>query len=353
MPRDVVVIGGGIVGASIAWHLTRAGARVTLLSDRPGGIATPNSFAWINASWGNPPDYFRLRMHSIGEWKRLAANVPSLPLSWRGGLCWDLPAAELLDYRKQHEAWGYELRQVDTDGALAIEPALAAPPSLALFATEEGVVEPQPAADILIADAIARGMTLVHGHASGLHRAGGRITAVETDHGLIEASEVVLAAGAETTRLANTAGVAVPIETPPGLLVHSKPTGHLLNGLVISPQLHVRQTKEGRVVAGTDFGGMDPGTDPDAAAAELFSNVRAFLKGGRELEFDFHTIGYRPTPKDGFPIIGRTDAVEGLYLAVTHSGVTLAPALGLFATREILEGANEPLLAPYRLGRFA
>ena len=115
----------------------------------------------------------------------------------------------------------------------------------------------------------------------------------------------------------------------------------------------MRQTAEGRIIAGSDFGGGDPGDDPDATARDLFAAAKAALRGGDGLELDFHTIGYRPTPIDGFPIIGRAEGVDGLYVAVMHSGITLAPAVGLFATREILDGERDPLLAPYGLARFA
>jgi glycine/D-amino acid oxidase-like deaminating enzyme len=80
--------------------------------------------------------------------------------------------------------------------------------------------------------------------------------------------------------------------------------------------------------------------------------VKSFIKDGESLEMDFHTVGYRPTPKDGFPVLGGVSGIDGLYLAVTHSGVTLAPAIGRFAAEEILEGREEPPLAPYRLSRF-
>ncbi|TIQ62348.1 MAG: FAD-binding oxidoreductase, partial [Mesorhizobium sp.] len=49
--KHVIVVGAGIIGASIAWHLAKAGAKVTIVADSgAGGVATPNSFAWINAS---------------------------------------------------------------------------------------------------------------------------------------------------------------------------------------------------------------------------------------------------------------------------------------------------------------
>ncbi|RWX66022.1 FAD-binding oxidoreductase, partial [Mesorhizobium sp. M4B.F.Ca.ET.089.01.1.1] len=88
-------------------------------------------------------------------------------------------------------------------------------------------------------------------------------------------------------------------------------------------------------------------------ARELFKATKAMLRGAEGLELDFHTVGYRPTPVDGFPIIGRAEGMDGLYVAVMHSGITLAPAVGLFAAREILAGERDPLLQPYWLNRFA
>ena len=92
MGRKVIVVGAGIIGASIAWHLAREGAEVVVVDGgQPGGVATPKSWAWINASWGHPEDYVRLRMRSMEEWHRFAAEVPGLDVNWCGGLVWDLP----------------------------------------------------------------------------------------------------------------------------------------------------------------------------------------------------------------------------------------------------------------------
>lgn len=351
--QDITVIGGGIIGASIAWHLVDAGARVRLIAETTGGVATPTSFAWINASWGNPEPYFRLRTRAMREWRRLADAVPDLPLSVCGGLCWDLPPEELRAYGREHGSWGYDIREVSAEEAQAIEPNVLHLPNFALHVREEGAAEPAITAQRLIADARSRGLDLLEGvTVTGIGTKGGKVSTVSTSAGDFETDHVVLAAGAAVPALASPLGISVPIEAPPGLIVHSKPTGKMLNGLVIATELHVRQTLEGRIIAGSDFGGTDPGSDPEGAARELFAKVKNFLSNGDRLEMEFHTVGYRPTPMDGFPILGGVSGLDGLYLAVTHSGVTLAPAIGRFAAEEILQGASEPLLAPYRLSRF-
>jgi glycine/D-amino acid oxidase-like deaminating enzyme len=354
MAKQIIVIGAGIIGASIAWHLTKAGAQVTVVSTSgAGGVATANSFAWINASWGNPEIYFRLRTQAMAEWKRLAKDLPGLPLAWCGGLCFDLPPDRLEAYAAEHSSWGYGIERVDAKRAGQIEPNLIAPPDFAVYVVEEGVAEPVATAKVLLADAERLGARMVVGTVERLMLAGGNVTGVVVSGETIDADEIVVAAGAGSPAIVATAGVTLPIGTPPGLVVHSRPYRKLLNGLVHAEKLHMRQTAEGRIIAGSDFAGGDPGEDPQATARDLFDVTKAALRGAGGLELDFHTVGYRPTPVDGFPAIGRAEGVDGLYIAVMHSGITLAPAVGLFATREILRGERDPLLAPYGLGRFA
>ncbi|ESZ00327.1 FAD-binding oxidoreductase [Mesorhizobium sp. LNHC209A00] len=352
--KQVIVIGAGIIGASIAWHLTVAGAQVTVIAESErGGVATPNSFGWINASWGNPEPYFRLRTRAMAEWSRLARDLSSIPLAWCGGLCWDLSAADMEIYAKEHSGWGYGIERVDRGEVALIEPNLTELPDFALHVAEEGVAEPVAATKALLADAERRGARILFSTVTALVQSVGKTTGVDTSHGLFAADEVVIAAGVGSPDIAATAGINLPIETPPGLIVHSRPYKKLLNGLVLAERLHMRQTAERRIIAGSDFGGADPGMDAEATARELFAAMKAMLRDSDGLELDFHTVGYRPTPIDGFPIIGRAKGKEGVYIAVMHSGITLAPAVGLFATREILDGKRDTLLAPYGLDRFA
>lgn len=348
-PRRVIVIGSGIIGASIAWHLAKAGAKVTVIeAEQPGGLATRNSWAWINASWGNPEPYFRLRMRSIAEWRRLEKEVPGLHVNWCGGLIWDLPEAELDAYAQERADWGCPIRRVTRDEILGIEPNLTSVPDHAYHVAGEAMVEPLATAQALLAAARELGAEILSGtFVKWLAEDRGRVVGVMTDVGVIHADETVVAAGAGSAELLDSVGVAFKMIAPAGLLTHSKPARKLLNGLVMTEGLHIRQTEEGRIVAGTDFAGADPEGNAQALAADLQAKVEAMVKGAEGLGLDFFTVGYRPTPADGFAAIGRFGTREGLYAVVTHSGVTLAPALGLFAATELLTGTRDALLSPY------
>jgi glycine/D-amino acid oxidase-like deaminating enzyme len=140
LARRVIIIGGGIIGAAFAHSLQVSGADVTLLDaeQESGGVATPNSWAWINASWGNAENYFHLRHHAMALWQKLDKEVPGLVVQWTGGLLWDLPEAELRAFVSQQSAWGYDVRLVEGDEISKLEPNVIAPPPVAAYAQGEG-----------------------------------------------------------------------------------------------------------------------------------------------------------------------------------------------------------------------
>ena len=90
----------------------------------------------------------------------------------------------------------------------------------------------------------------------------------------------------------------------------------------------------------------------EEATAELYAKVQAMVGGSEHVDMEFHTMGFRPTPADGFPMIGRPKNMPGLYLASMHSGVTLAPVVGLFASHELLDDRRDQLLLPYHPDRL-
>lgn len=346
----VLIIGAGILGASLAWHLGEGGARVTVVAQTPGGTATPNSFAWINASWGNDATYFRLRFDSMGRWRRLEERIPDLGLSWGGSLTYDMTAEELGRYAAEFGARGYPLRLVDEVEARVLEPHLLHPPRLAAFAEAEGAVEHSAAIPALLT---ASGAEIVTSTVHGLDVVGGQLLSVMTDEGPVEADEFVLAAGVGSAPLLATLGVELLMDAPAGLILHTTPVRRLLRRLVIAPEIHIRQTLTGEIIAGSDFGGSRIERGPLAVAAELLDLIRANVRGAEDVTLGRYSIGYRPTPKDGLPVIGRIPGIARLYVTVMHSGITNAPAIGAYAAEEILADKRHELIEPYGFERFA
>jgi len=355
MPENVVVVGAGIIGASVAWHLARGGATVTVVDrGEAGGVATPRSWAWINASWGHPDHYVRLRMRAMEEWHRMDGVVPGLEVNWCGGLVWDLASEEeLRAFVAERQGQGYDIRLVERGEAAEIEPVLADPPVLAAYSAAEGAIEPLEATQAILADAERQGAQLVLGN--GVERLltdGERVVGVRLADGTeIRADRVVLAAGSATVGLAAQVGVKVPVDDSAGLLIVTEPVEPIINGLIVGPGLELRQLRDGRLLASGHYAGSDPGADPQATAEGLFATVQAGIRGSERLRLGGHVIGHRPMPRDGLPVVGQ--AAPGLHVAVTHSGVTLAPAIGRFVAEEILRGQRNPLIAPFGLDRFA
>lgn len=202
----------------------------------------------------------------------------------------------------------------------------------------------------LLSDAVDRGVRLLaRTQVEALLQRDGRVAGLVTDDGtVLEADETVIAAGTGSSGLLATVGASIAMTSPPGLIAHSTVVPkRLLNGMVMSPDFHVRQTREGRLIAGSDFAGADPGTDADATGQALLALVRQGISGAEETGLAFATVGNRPTPADGYPAIGRPGGMPGLYPAVMHSGVTLAPLVGELAARELVGGERDPDLARY------
>ena len=350
----VLIVGAGIIGASTAWHLASAGARVTVVeAGAPGGVATRNSWAWINASWGNAESYFRLRVRAMEEWRRLERRLPGIRVAWGGGLIWDLPAEQLEAFAVEHASWGYDVRRVGRDEARRIEPQLVAPPDFALHMPGEGAVEPLDATLTFLKAARGLGAAIVANRSvHSLDFRAGRIRGVRTDVGDLEADEVVLAAGAATAALAGDVGLTLPVDAPPALLVATKPSVKLLNGLIMAPGIQIRQTAEHRLLAATALDDDVARGDGALPAANACEKMKEMLLSGASLDLDWYAVGHRAIPRDGLPFVGRAAGILGLYIAVMHSGVTLAPAIGQFVAEELLTGRRNALLEPCGLERI-
>jgi glycine/D-amino acid oxidase-like deaminating enzyme len=187
---------------------------------------------------------------------------------------------------------------------------------------------------------------------TGLDMAGDRVRGLQTTRGLMETDVVVLASGVDTPRLAQMAGVNVPLKQSPGLLAHSTPQARILDRVVLGPGADIKQGLDGRIVTGRDFGPSNGADSSREAGEKLLKNAERFVEKLKGVPLESVTLGYRVLPQDGFPIVGFPERRPNLYIAAMHSGMTMCPIIGQLAAMEILDGVAVDLLAPYRLSRF-
>lgn len=352
---NIVVVGGGIIGAAIAWQLTTRGAQVTLIeAGGIGGQATAASWAWTNATAHNPKPYFDLRAASMAEWDRIAAEVPDLTYVRSGTLYADNDRFDTEAFIANHTAWGYDVRSISLEQARQYEPAVHDLEGPLALSESEGAVDATAAAIALATEARKAGAMVFTGipiEAVSVDGAG-RVDGVIMNEAPIKADEVIVAAGAETPRIVEPLGVTLPMQAPRGVLATTKPLPRLIERNILLPGLHVRQQSDGALLAGASFGGEAADLEPEQIAHNLVARIRTTLAGAESAELDHFTVGYRPTPADGFPVVGRPSQIDGLYIATMHSGVTLAPIVARFVADEILDGRRDALLAPFGVDRF-
>ena len=375
-PRRCVVIGAGVLGVCTAARLAEAGAGVTLLEQaRPGHAATRSSFAWLNANDKAPRAYHDLNHAGMRAWAALAAG--------RGGAAWYRPVgniewaasapqrARLAARVRRLAGRGYPARLIDAGQAAELEPALRLPPSaggVGWFPGEGYLLTERLVSD-LAERAVQGGATVLTGEPGrvvGLDPAGGAAVAVRTATGqVIPADAVVCCAGRWVPELAALAGAACPIPlvpwaepgaTAPGLVVQAGPvTPPGLARVVHAPQVYLRPHTGGLVHLEAPDATVDlhtPAADLRRWAGELLARARRVVPGLQHASVTGYRVCVRPMPADGRPIVGWLPGADGLYVAVTHSGVTLAAHLAQLISAELTGGPAAAELAPYRPHRF-
>jgi len=355
-PR-IVVIGSGIVGACLAYAASQRGLTPIVVSASApdgGGGATAASWAWINACSTDDPAYFRLRYASLQRWQIWMQQIEGIRFSATETYLWDLPGDELRAAVKGLAALGYPVDLLD-GGALASRlPQLREVPEVALHTAIEGAVEPVSTAAALLA---ASGAEFCQTRVHGLMVEAGRVTGVMSEAGLIEADEVVLAAGNATPRLLQSVSVALEMQSSDGLLVLSRPVDPFLTAVVAGPDFHVRQRADGRLLVGGTFGAYQPRPGHDTLgddAASQLARIGEVFDVPSPLAVESFTLGTRPIPKGGMPCVGRCHRpdgglYEGLYVAVMHSGFSNGAGVAHAAMGEILDGNEAAELADFRM----
>ena len=351
----IAVVGAGILGASIAYHLASKGAQVTIVDEgTPANRATHGSFAWINAHNPNDETYFQFRMASIRLWNGLIQTIPDLPVRFGGTLNWEDDPDEIEEVQRALDEGGNPARLVSQTEIKALEPSLAAPPEVAIDASAEGVADPARIAETFLFAALSQGATLrTNTKVLSLTFEQGRVAGVEVLEGIVEADITVLATGIATADLLAAHDFVLPMDNAPGLLINTSPVAEVTQRVLTSKNLHVWQKDDGSLLVGEDFGGTDPSEGEAAIIARVKSKLEGYFNGVSEAQIIGSTVAKRPMPADSYPALGAVPGFNDLWVATTHSGITLAPIIGESLATEILTGKMVKALHPYRVSRFA
>ena len=372
-PKRVAVIGGGIIGASITYHLAREGAQVTLLErNRLASRASRGTFAWVNATWAKQPrHYHTLNQAGVVGWKRLQSTL-NIPVRWGGSLEWFTASDRqnrLVEQIAEQAEWGEPAEMISRDDMAALEPNVNfGQADRVAYSPNDGAVDPVFATKALAAAAVSAGAIVKENcGVNGMSIEESGTVKLHAECGSLRFDDIVLATGADREATKMLGKIDIPQRSTPGVIVITNPAPRLINRIIVAPGVHIHQRDDGRIVLGEQDGAPDtpahaarlqnrPERFPNADfanqhALRILGIAEKFVPGIIASDIEDVIIGWRPLPIDGHPVIGRSPRLKNAYLAIMHSGVSLAPIAGDLIAREILTGKNAIGIDHYRPDR--
>jgi glycine oxidase len=393
---DVLVIGGGVIGLSIAWRAAQRGMRVTVADPEPGSGASRAAAGMITpiseAAYAEK-ELFRLGRESQRRYPAFAAELTGItgePTGYRQAgtlqVAYDADDLAILgEYQALQESFGIPARRLSARECRREEPMLDPSVRGGLLAPDDASVDPRLLTRALLAAAAAAGAGIIRQPAAEILSAGGRAAGARLGDGTrILARWVVLAAGWSSGTIAGLpAGAAPPVrpvkgqilrlrtvperpgtaspgtggpgggiggaEGPPGLLARS------VRGIVRGSSVYLVPRQSGELVIGATQ--EELGTDTRVTAGgvwELLRDARTIVPGITELELTEAVAGLRPGTPDNAPVLGPS-SLPGLVLATGHfrAGVLLAPVTADVITDYLATQRLPDLAAAFTPERFA
>jgi sarcosine oxidase subunit beta len=366
---DVIIIGAGIHGASLAFHLAERGVHAVVLEKATvASGATGRSSGMVRMHYDVEADArLAWRSHAyFADWEHRVGGESGFT---NVGFLQMVPPEEADALRHNvamQQRIGIETGLVDADEVRRLLPGIQIEDDqIAAFEPLSGYADPTQSTGSMMAGAVARGARLVQGcSVSGVRVAGGRVVGVSTSRGDFDAPVVVDSAGAWAGRIAATVGLTLPLDVwrhdvayvqrPPDIPRHIAFID-FLNAFYSRPEgehLTLVALEDGNPLTGDPDAPVDSAARGciDKAAERVVQRLPAFARAGLH---SAHSGQDGITP-DQHPIIGRAGP-DGFWLNCGHSGTGFktAPAIGASLAQLIMEGpgANDDL-SIYRLERF-
>ncbi|MGW7066867.1 NAD(P)/FAD-dependent oxidoreductase [Streptomyces sp. NPDC054855] len=335
----VVVVGAGIVGSSVVYHLACRGVPVTLLEQGPAPAAgvTGNSFAWIRGAGGHWPGGAQdLREYVPADYRRLAKELPHVAVRRTGSLSW-------ADTPDEASPLGPGQSRIGRSDIAELEPNLRHPPEQAIHTPSDAGVDPVALARALVAAARARGATVLYDTAvTSLQVTKGHVEGVLSSTGLHAAATVVLTAGINVPELCKPLSADLAIGASPATLARVAAPPGMVKTIVARPDFEVREVRDGELLMVLPHGGGAAAVSEQVARHTL-RRLQATFRGSDRCRLLGYRTGMRPMPAHG-PVIGYATSDRSVYVAVMHSAISLAPTVGRLIADELVTGSPPPAL---------
>lgn len=364
---EIAIVGAGITGLSVAWHLLERGfGRVTLLEKTGiGAGASGVQPGGVRQQWATAVNCLLAR-DSLAFYRDAAQRLGARTvLRFRPcGYVFLAHTDEALDRLEAavelQRALGVPSRIVSPAAAAELVPGLdTAQLTGASFCAEDGYFDRPQAVLEAFAEAIARrGAGLDAGEAVALDDADGGWTLRLADGGELRADQVVVAAGYDSPQLLATAGVELPIEREARYLFYSDPLGErLLEPLVVSPERHfaAKQLADGRLLASDLHATGDPEADRRRWREHVRRCVLELLPHLEFVPLPLLVEGLYDVTPDHQAIVGPVPDRPGLWVAAGFSGhgFMVAPEIGRTLAAQLAGEPAADYLAALQADRFA
>lgn len=362
--HDAVVVGGGIVGSCIAFGLAERGLRVAVLDegDRAQRAARTNfGLVWVQSKGEGMPAYMRWTRRSADQWPAFAQRLESLTgvnTEYRkdGGLVYCLGESEyeargskVARMRAQTDIFGTEMLERAALERLMPDVRLGEAVTGASYCPHDGHCNP-----LLLLKSLHSALKLQgveyrpDAPAKAIAHRGGRFV-IETAQGPFEARKVVLAAGHGIAALAGPVGLPAPLRAERGQILVTE----RFRPFLPLPGSGIRQTQDGTVLIGwsKENTGFDDRTTV-AVGGSMAARAIRILPELAQARVNRTWGGIRVLTPDGHPVYAESEHFPGAFVAVCHSGITLAAVHATDLAQAIAQGNLGHFLDAFHPRRF-
>lgn len=361
---DMTIVGGGLVGASIAWGLARSGKKPLVLDGAdldPRASRANFALVWVQGKGLHAPHYALWSALSAKKWPAMAKALfddsgIDVGLRQDGAYTFALSDEELQAARIEMESIALEtdgraphFQVLDRQQTLARVPGIGSDVSGSIFCAADGHVNA-----LRLFHALHKAMQ----ERGAVYRPRHRVETIEPasegfllkgDRFSVLSRRIVLAAGLDNERLAPMVGLSCPLKRSKGQILVTEKSRTVLPCLSAS----IRQADEGGIMIGdSEESGTGSVASSSDISAVLASRALRIFPGLSDLNVVRSWAGFRVMTADGAPIYDRSESYPGAFLAACHSGVTLAANHALIVAPQIAAGELDEDLSPFSARRF-